>query len=609
MADFEHLPGLAPESITLSNAQVPAQPLKKIALSCSGGGYRAASFHLGAMSYLNRLQYGDKPLLENVKMISTVSGGTITGAVYALQKQEGKSFEEIYDFMLGNLSKLDLVKMGLDKLNPNGQWDSTHKRKNLINAFAELYNKHFTGGKTLAAFDTMKSHLEAVAFNSTEFNNAINFRFRNKGTGRNGNNFNPVPSEVAGEIRVADAIAASSCFPGGFEPIIWPADFAHEGATNLKQKIKEGSIKPAGLMDGGIYDNQGINSILLFKAREKNYFDLLIISDVTSPFMTAFKPYEDKPKAGWRNTTVNEFAQKIRRFNKRMNWFLFGGVALFGLLPLITRYANTWLTGISIGISFSILLLWIAKMVLIGKAKKGLSQLLSNLEQKIKEKKLDFYYDRLSKLDIGRLSVRRAEPLLMDRLNSLLSLLLDVFLKVVRRLNYAKVYDNEDWQYRRMSNLIRELTEEDFTSPVKQPNKPAEGPVVVTASETPGARTLKGAYQDIVGPEIKKIAEEASNFGTTLWFTDKEQLDDMLGKLVATGQFTMCYNMLDYLEKLLFTPGNGYEKTDRETKEILETMHQKCLEDWNMFKETPLFLLMEMGKRRTQHPALEKHVV
>src|ERR1700761_3610454 len=125
--------------------QISRTPLSTIALSCSGGGYRAASFHLGTMSYLDRLQYNGKPLLENVKMLSTVSGGTITGIVYTLQRQQGKSFAEIYQFLLQKLRTIDLLTEGIEKLNPDAQWDNPFKRKNLINAFAELYALHFTG--------------------------------------------------------------------------------------------------------------------------------------------------------------------------------------------------------------------------------------------------------------------------------------------------------------------------------------------------------------------------------------------------------------------------------------------------------------------------------
>jgi hypothetical protein len=197
----------------MDDLKLPATPLEKIALSCSGGGYRAASFHLGTMSYLHSIKYKGRPLLENVKMLSTVSGGTITGIVYTLHCQQGKSFEEIYHFLLEKLRTLDLLKLGIEKLNPDAKWQNTHKQKNLINAFAELYDEHFTGGATFAALDELHCHLEAVAFNSTEFNNAVDFRFRNRGTGVFGNFYLRVGDAQAGEIRLSDPMPPPPVFP------------------------------------------------------------------------------------------------------------------------------------------------------------------------------------------------------------------------------------------------------------------------------------------------------------------------------------------------------------------------------------------------------------
>jgi len=49
-----------------------------IGLALSGGGMRAAVFHLGALRFL-----AEKKLLENIKYISTVSGGTLlVGLIY-----------------------------------------------------------------------------------------------------------------------------------------------------------------------------------------------------------------------------------------------------------------------------------------------------------------------------------------------------------------------------------------------------------------------------------------------------------------------------------------------------------------------------------------------
>ena len=52
-------------------------PFSSIGLCFSGGGYRAAAFSLGVLSYMNRTQYNGVPLLEKVEALSTVSGGTI----------------------------------------------------------------------------------------------------------------------------------------------------------------------------------------------------------------------------------------------------------------------------------------------------------------------------------------------------------------------------------------------------------------------------------------------------------------------------------------------------------------------------------------------------
>lgn len=559
--------------------QIPQKPFEKIALSCSGGGYRAASFHLGAMAYLNKVYYQHKPLLENVKLISTVSGGTITGAVYALMKQEGKSFNEIYDFLLEKLRKLDLVKSGIEKLDPAKALDNAHKRKNLINAFAELYDEHFTEGATFQKFNTMRSHLDAVVFNSTEFNNGINFRFRNKDTGYFGNNNIRIDQAAAQEVKVADAIAASACFPGGFEPMIWPHDFVHEQSPNLIN-LKKRSASGVGLMDGGIYDNQGIQSILLYERKfEEPYFDLIIISDVASPYMEGFKPFDEKPKEGVRSLSLNSVKDKIRKVNAILNISLISATIILACTPLLWRYESTFYTGLFMGLALAPLLVLLFKWIALNKVKNATAFLGKVIQNKLP----DFYRSRLSGLKVETLSVHRIEPLLFDRLNSLITLLMDVFLKVVRRLNYNDLYNDKKYTYRRMSNLIKELTEEDFV----------KGQTRIKNEETEGASSkftshLKGNYSQTVGPKIKAVAEEASSFGTTLWFTDDNQLQNMLDKLVATGQFTMCYNLLDYLEQLLFVKNNGFDTLDSNIQTELKQLYNTILKDWEQFKQDPM---------------------
>ena len=81
----------SPESAVLTSS--PVRPFGAIALSLSGGGYRAAAFHLGALDMLHRLD-----LLRDVTALSTVSGGTFTGMRYALSLKFGQTIRARVSF-------------------------------------------------------------------------------------------------------------------------------------------------------------------------------------------------------------------------------------------------------------------------------------------------------------------------------------------------------------------------------------------------------------------------------------------------------------------------------------------------------------------------------
>lgn len=72
------------EATLLSEAETKHSeaPQLGLGLALSGGGFRAAFFHLGALARL-----AETDLLRHVEMISTVSGGSILGAAYYLKLQ------------------------------------------------------------------------------------------------------------------------------------------------------------------------------------------------------------------------------------------------------------------------------------------------------------------------------------------------------------------------------------------------------------------------------------------------------------------------------------------------------------------------------------------
>lgn len=68
------------------------KPFENIGLCFSGGGFRATFFSLGVISYLNSIHFKKTPLLENVKAMSSVSGGTLLALAYAKEAQ-AKDFD------------------------------------------------------------------------------------------------------------------------------------------------------------------------------------------------------------------------------------------------------------------------------------------------------------------------------------------------------------------------------------------------------------------------------------------------------------------------------------------------------------------------------------
>jgi predicted acylesterase/phospholipase RssA len=102
--------------------------------------------------------------------------------------------------------------------------------------------------------------------NATDFSTGLPFRFQVTETrmtektrsafGIFGNNEHRLGQDIARQITLGEALACSSCFPSGFEPMVFPDDF------KVYQKENAAKIDSFGIMDGGIVDNQGIEPIL-----------------------------------------------------------------------------------------------------------------------------------------------------------------------------------------------------------------------------------------------------------------------------------------------------------------------------------------------------------
>jgi len=543
--------------------------MENIALAFSGGGFRAAAYSMGCLSYLNRIQYKDKSLLKSVKYISSTSGGSITNLLYSSYIFQDKNFNEFYQDLSIFLEGEKTLDSALKTINDSQKWKKrTDKNKNIINAFSLVYDDLFEN-KDFGLFTDRSNHphLEEICVNATEFTNGLPFRFQSQhpdskfSRGRIGNryiNFRQESINNALKIKLSDILASSSCFPSGFEPLIFPNDFSNEEISKeilinsmsiaenkftlddynnndfLKNKEFK-SKKQFGLMDGGIADNQAIDAFI--KAddrRNEDKFDLFISCDVTSYLMDGYTLPERKKK--WYDfLTINYLIVLV---------FLIGSY-----LPFLIFFNNNWkpwqyITGTLSGIFTFLCLTILLKSIL-----KQFSKKENNDSWKLVFSK---YKSIFYSLSLGTLKY-----MLISRAKSVFILANDIYLKQIRRMYYDKIFKSDQYKNRVIQNTIYDLSKVNFN-----------GIDISTDELHPTAKLIE-------------IAEKARKMGTTLWFDKNHQKENVKEAIIATGQFTTCYNLLLYIKKI----DNNKFTSDIESLQVeLET-------DWKLFCEDPFFMI------------------
>jgi predicted acylesterase/phospholipase RssA len=538
---------------------------RNIALTFSGGGYRASTFGLGVLSYFNKVQFDGKPLLQNVKGLSTVSGGTLTGATYASSIANDIEFDAFYKKFYDTLESDKLLGIALKNLENDELWKTSHKKRSLINAFALAYKEILTD----ATFKDIKegnNHLEDICFNATDFSFGLAFRFQTTGLFGNYRLQNNNLNLLSNDMHVADAIASSSCFPMGFEPIIMPDDFVsnHNSDTYIAIKVQKEFEKGVGIMDGGIVDNQGIGSIMnTEKRREKegNSYDLIMVCDVGSYFMDPWEPSTvelDKKTGTYTPKSIYNLIHK----KLKSNWLIIAPLLITAALLFSGYYwgFNKWLY-IASGASGILTILSIILKCLINKGQHKILDLWNSLIKIVP----GFMKDKLVRFE--NLKLRLIKRMIEERGTSAVKLVSEIFLKQIRRLNYNLFYTNDNLKDRRITALIYELTKDQYKH-----NKSDEKDIEIkdTQIKAPGDR-------------IYASAKIASRMGTTLWFSEKDKKVHRLKNLVSCGQYTACYNLLKYCIDLK-------KSNAKVNAKILDAMIVIFQADWNEFIKDPYWL-------------------
>ena len=248
----------------------------KIGLALSGGGIRAAVFHLGVLRRL-----ADQELLETTSQISTVSGGSlILAALMSRADMSWPSSAEYRTLLYPALREL-LTTTDLFGTKAIGWAGVLRFNTQLINnrarVLADLLEQRWG----------VKGDLRGLPdqpvwwINTTSFETGKNWRFakREMGDWQFGRHYNPA-------VRLADAAAASAAVPYviGALKLALPSDgwYRTEPATRQPLEKRRPPATTIRLWDGGAYENLGLET--LFKPQQGLIgCDFLICSDASGP--------------------------------------------------------------------------------------------------------------------------------------------------------------------------------------------------------------------------------------------------------------------------------------------------------------------------------------
>ncbi len=291
--------------------------MRKLGLALSGGGFRASFFHIGVLARLAELD-----LLRSIEVLSCVSGGSIIGAYYYLHVK--KLLESVPDDRISAADYCSILRNierdFLEGVQTNVRvrafsnfwknWRMVSPRYSRSDRMAELYDAAFydrVAGKTRITLDELNitphgtermtrsrrreyrrhNKVPMLILNASTLNSGHNWQFtpidmgeRDAGTKFAGFEKTPIlsafrydaanlPHKKYRKVPLSIAVAASAAVPGIFHPL---------PLTDLYP-----NVVPQ-LVDGGVYDNQGISPLVVEQCTE------MIVSDASGQMQTFLEP-------------------------------------------------------------------------------------------------------------------------------------------------------------------------------------------------------------------------------------------------------------------------------------------------------------------------------
>ncbi len=266
----------------------------KIGLSLSGGGFRATLYHLGVIKYLKQAK-----LLDKVRYISMVSGGSVIGAHMALNWAKYLD-DSTFEVMLGDVfafTRRDIRGRAMRRwpfsascalVFTGSEWGMTGLLKRQLSS---LY-----GDKTLIDLDNPDLLVEILG---TSMSNGRPCAFRSDGGIFIDWSVMPNYTVDAPLTPLSLAVAASAAFP----PLFPPVELSWKTLKKTEQQFPLSHY----VTDGGIFDNLGMQVMEWTDSAENLGLTHVLMSDAGMPFDATYKsPYK------------NPLARQLRAFDVAM---------------------------------------------------------------------------------------------------------------------------------------------------------------------------------------------------------------------------------------------------------------------------------------------------
>ena len=271
-----------------------------IVLSFSGGGVRAAALAYGVLEVLARTRFeaGDGPhrLLDNVTLITSVSGGSFPAAYYG---QYGDRIFEDFErrFLKGHVGR----QLSLRLANPINWIRLLSRSFGRSDLAAELYDDVLFHGATFGDVNARPGPLIAIQATDVIEGSRLGF---------SAHTFGLLCSDVA-TYPLASAVAASAAFPVVFSPVYlrnYAGSCDYGEPTWMREAMTEGpaagrrfrnarylhtyadtAARPwIPLVDGGVADNLGLHRVFDAISERKSVRELLRVRGIPDVRRLAF---------------------------------------------------------------------------------------------------------------------------------------------------------------------------------------------------------------------------------------------------------------------------------------------------------------------------------